>query len=249
MPLQPTSPNKEDAWLQASDWDDPLDIAVFYKDVTMKNGCGHTMHWDPQKLVDCKKCPVCQGPVSFICDGSSNENPTCVSFKYGKQVYRLSVAKKATPSSQSNLLKSWIVSWMSPPGSQNNSVIVTAQDRIQQALGLVGLKVLHKGKVLCPSSSSPQQISTQLLELSDADWEHEHPKASLVVMGTLQGQELTGPPTKDAVPWTWKQILFLPLNIVHWTVHCSWLFFRTFLNPFLPMSLTSGDDEDHTHED
>jgi hypothetical protein len=243
------SPNESDDWLQASDWDEPLEIALLYKDVIAKNGCGHAMQWNPHKLVDCKLCPACQEPVVLICDGSSgNPSQPCIAFKYGKQIYRLSVDNKNTPPAPQSLWKSWIISWMSPQSNEHNNP-VTAQDRIQQALGLVGLKVLHKGKILYPSSSlEPQQISKRLLEVSDADW-HEHPKASLVVMGTLQGRELKGPPTKKTAPWTLKQFLFLPWNIVHWSLHCSWLFFRTFLTPFLPLSLTSGDDEDHPHQD
>ena len=263
-----------DTWMQATDWDDPLEVAFLYKDTTIESGCGHAMEWNAPKVLDCNKCPVCQQPVALICDGGSTghqHGPLSIAFfKYGKRMYRLSVARstrkkaslstKTTPAdknssrSNSSLWESVRDAWsMIQNSTRDDTGPITAQDRIQYALGLVGLKILHKGKVLYPSKSTTEdlqsqniELSKQLMEISNQDWQKSKP--SLVVMGTLQGQELKGPPPKKSEPWTWQQIIYFPWNIVRFTWHCSWLFLRTFLHPFFPQH-TITDDEGRPHQD
>lgn len=59
---------------------------------------------------------------------------------------------------------------------------------------LTHVKVLCKGKVLYPNvNQTPTDISNQLIEISENDVENHHKKASLVVMGTRQGQGLHEP--------------------------------------------------------
>jgi hypothetical protein len=278
--------------VEASDWDDPLDTAVLYKDTTgASSGCGHALQWNATKLITLKNCPICQEPVTLICDGSTaiatgdDAHASCITFKYGKQIYRLSVeksssskeskeeaSKSTTSSSFWESISSFV--WKSHNSNKPNinptmSTVVTAQHRIAQALGLVGLKVLHKGKVLYPdpqNKSSPypedaEEISLRLLDLSEIDWNSNHihqakRKASLVVMGTLQGHELASRPPeeetfKKSFP-SWQQLVRLPFHIAYWGIHSGWLLIRTFLAPFLPRSLTtstSSEQEDRPHQE
>jgi hypothetical protein len=59
---------------------------------------------------------------------------------------------------------------------------------------LTHVKVLCKGKVLYPNvNQTSTDISNQLIEISENDVENHHKKASLVVMGTRQGQGLHEP--------------------------------------------------------
>ena len=255
-------------WLQATDWDDPLDVAFLYKDASASNGCGHIMEWKATKLVDCRYCPICHETVGLICDGvvatscstaTKDSSSSVLSFKYGKQLYRLSVSarQKSNPSFPS--LKYWMTSWItttSSSGSDLHNVPITAQDRIQQALGLVGVKVLHKGKVLYSSkstatnqgeaSSSSLKISQRLLETS------EWPKPSLVVMGTIEGRELKGRPSSHTTYNTMNLFFFsltrlvsLPWNIVRYGLRGSLLFARTFLSPFFPRLSPSSEHQDN----
>ena len=131
-------------------------------------------------------CPVCHGPIGTISDGIAasgelREKVDVVSFRYGKHNYYLSV-----PSSSE---KGWF-------GQKRN---VTAQERIASVLGMNiksgGLKILHKGKVICPDSKrSAEEISRQLIELSHAPAGKKGGKPILVVMGTRSGDEVMSAP-------------------------------------------------------
>ena len=57
-------------WSQATDWDDPLDVAILYKDFSTEK-CGHVMEWKPFCLVDCNQCPICGTSVGLIADGGA----------------------------------------------------------------------------------------------------------------------------------------------------------------------------------
>jgi len=137
----------------------------------------------PSSLV----CPVCHGPIGSICDGAiasteklgEKASVQVVSFRYGKHNYYLSV-----PSSTK---KGWF----------RQTSKMTAQDRIASVLGMNiksgGLKILYKGKVICPDSrKSAEEISKQLLDLSNASVMGSKP--SLVVMGTRSGDEVISAP-------------------------------------------------------
>ena len=131
-------------------------------------------------------CPVCHGPIGSICDGISaskklREKVDVVSFRYGKHNYYLSVPR--------SLEKGWF-GWRR---------IVTAQERIASVLGMNmkngGLKILYKGKVICPDSKgSAEEISKQLLNLSNASAGKKGGKPDLVVMGTRSGDEVISAP-------------------------------------------------------
>jgi hypothetical protein len=301
---------EEEDWLEASDWDDPLEIALLYKSTdatvaaaddnnttststsTSTSTCGHAVRWIPSKLVDLKECPICQAPVQLICDGgvslTTTSNIPCITVKYGKQTYRLSLAapKKVEPTPKSFLesiqlrLQLQLLAWSAnanpsarpiSTSTSTSTSSITAQDRMQQALGLVGgaFKILHKGKVLYPpntttttkasssSSASPDELSQRLVDISEADWQAPHRRASLVLMGTLQGRELPAPPeTKNPTrtSWTssstWQQVAFLPFHMLRWSLHGTWVFVWSFLAPFLPRSLTTTTmtDEDRPHQ-
>lgn len=131
-------------------------------------------------------CPVCHGPIGTICDGIAasgklRNKVDVVSFRYGKHNYYLSV-----PSSSE---RGWF-------GQKRNA---TAQERIASVLGMNmkngGLKILYKGKVICPDSKrSAEEISKQLLNLSNASAEKKCSKPDLVVMGTRSGDEVISAP-------------------------------------------------------
>jgi len=237
----------EKDWLEASDWDDPLQVAIVYKSFRSKE-CGHAVQWMPHRLVDSKACPVCQEPVSYICNGGppSVEDPF-VCFKFGKQIYRLSLKKpQTTRSSQStDWLSTFLAKWLATTASPEATPVL-AQDRIRWALNLGdGFKILQKGKVLYPStnsinSTSPREISRHLVELSYKDEQSSAP--SLVVMGTLLGRELPARPPDPTTSWTWKQLFYLPFAILYWSIHSTWAFTKAFLAPFLPQSML-GDTE------
>jgi len=74
---------------------------------------------------------------------------------------------------------------------------MTAQHRIASVLGMNmksgGLKILYKGKVICPDpKKSADEMSEQLLDLSNASGKGSKP--SLVVMGTRSGDEVISAP-------------------------------------------------------
>ena len=131
-------------------------------------------------------CPVCHGAIVTISDGIAacgtvREKVDMVSFRYGKHNYYLSV-----PSSSE---KGWF-------GQKRN---VTAQERIASVLGMNmksgGLKILYKGKVICPDPKrSAEEISKQLIELSHAPAGKKGGKPNLVVMGTRSGDEVMSAP-------------------------------------------------------
>lgn len=263
-------------WLEASDWDNPLHVAILYKD-HRRVECGHAVQWNAQRLVDSKHCPVCQGSISFICDGGGRdvgprtaEDPH-VCFKFGKQTYSLSLKNEPSSSSYStDWLSSFLNKWSirsasTTTNSSSTSGVVLAQDRIQTALKLAdGFKILHKGKVLYPSTpstatappgshKSPREVSDLLVELSASAQQQQQSSSSpsfLVVMGTLHGRELPARPVEKKAysqQWTWQQLLQLPLAIVYWTIHSTWVFAKAFLSPFFSWASLAGDDDTNHH--
>lgn len=190
------TPNDDESWSAASDWDDPLTVAVVYKDTNTKNGCGHVLQWKADRLVDLRTCPICKEPVGMICDGlvAFNDDPTnnVVRFKFGTHVFQLSTGAEPVPSvgssqitvTKSSQSSSWWGSINSRTDTSRTGYRVLAQERIARSLDLVGLKVLYKGKVLYPIATSKlskesisvreipddEAISQQLLEISHKDW-------------------------------------------------------------------------------
>ena len=275
------SPVDHKGWIEATDWDEPLKTAVLYKSVDDdETKCGHAIQWKPNYLVNLKHCPICNEQVSMICDGGvvsamsastktaeknddddeekDNNIMTC---KFGKQIYRLSIpsTKGVVPSTTIDSSKSrnsvWgLLSWLLSMSSSSPKIAspLTAQDRIQYALGLIeGFRILHKGKVVYPPSSSsssssgsfstnentdPIQISKRLLETSQQEWNTPKGKKFMVVMGTQHGKELSPlPPSQNSDSGgIASSLLLLPLRIVSWTIKGTYWLVVSFLQPFLP---------------
>jgi hypothetical protein len=246
----------------ASDWDEPLDIAVVFNSVQNENGkCGHALTWDPLicslESRQLTTCPICEEPIALVCDGAvasgSSPGQQVVTFKFGKQIFRLSVPSQASESSPKakTSLFGWIVSFLSP-FSQNSKKIETAQQRMAQALGIIGIKILYKGKVLyheqqqhqssqaqpaAQSLAGSTDLSNRLLEISQSGWESK--KASLVVMGTRAGSELVerGEPTTS-----WENVWLLPFHILQSSLAWCWKLFGVFAKSLLPSSQPPHQD-------
>ena len=155
-------------------------------------------------------CPVCHGPIGSICDGATvsyhcklpvreKANIVHVSFRYGKHNYYLSV-----PSSPEK------AGWFRQTSK------ITAQHRIASVLGMNmksgGLKILYKGKVICPDpKKSADEMSKQLLDLSNASGKGSKP--SLVVMGTRSGDEVINAP--DTASSSYREGM---LSLLRWGV-------------------------------
>jgi hypothetical protein len=151
-----------------------------------------------------KLCPVCQSSSAyFICDFMSStaisrrasenalqithsvdDEGRILSFRYGTIVYFLWV-ENSTQSVSSSSYTSFF----------RTRVRGNALDRIANVLDMDvrnGLKVIHKGKIIYPhqgknsissKDESSDEISEQLLDISDSDIIHCRKKPSLVVMG------------------------------------------------------------------
>jgi hypothetical protein len=267
--------NDKQQWLASQDTD-PFDIAVVYDSLINSNGndpqCGHKLLLDPlvrslesssnKTTTSC--CPVCQQPILLICDGSVSATPLpVITFKYGKQIYRLTIPDKprapATSSSSSSLW-GWIVSFLIPffqSPTHSPEMKTTAQYRIASALGVnvdQGLKILHKGKVLHPPPSSPHKttttttpypsptdLSNQLLEISRLDWTTTNQKASLFVMATRnESQVMARRPNENIWQWKWNQLLlYLPWYILQTSLGVCRHFVRSIFRPL----------DHHSHQD
>jgi hypothetical protein len=244
-----TTMRKNEDWL-ASDFDDPLETAILYNQVKdSPQDCGHAVKWKltMEHVIERREstCPICTKPIAMIVDGSvpsacttSAENQVAT-FKFGKQVFRLSCGNSA--SSNASII-SWAISFLL--GIKDT----TAQQRMAYALGMnidKGFKILYKGKVLYPSNSKSSstdrdslQLSKRILEISGSEWD-SHKKAALVVMGTRVGSELKGPPK----PGLFQTILLLPLRITQLTIGICWNFVASFVRPLI------GNGDHHDHED
>jgi hypothetical protein len=206
------------------------DAAVLYQSSNnIQQGCGHVIGWKTWlEIIQSSDapiaCPVCQASVGMVMDGkvatntdsNNNNNNNMVYFKYGKQIYQLSTSVcRHNNAPQKNSTGGFLsaAGKRSSAPSQDDTLLLLAQDRIVQALQFVDrstLKILHQGKVLYPppmakSSSTKSQddggddstttitesiISRRLVEISHADLSHKghgalnKKKTSLVVMGT-----------------------------------------------------------------
>lgn len=96
------------------------------------------------------KCPSCKkSHVISVCDlnaaqklcAESDERCEIVAFRYGPQVYWLTVSEGQL-----------------------------AQDRIAQVLGIEDIQILHHGKTVCPDDSkSTDEVSSTLLSISKSE--------------------------------------------------------------------------------
>ena len=154
--------------------EDALEVAVVFgvaiPSPTMKM-CGHacTMGALMDVLQDqgAVKCPECEKSfVISVCDASAAEtlcgsqDSSCelIAFRYGRQVY-----------------------WLTVPGGSE----ITAQDRITQALGIEDVRMLHGGKKVFPDSAkTPDEISNDLIAICQ---EERGQKPSLTIMGRRTG--------------------------------------------------------------
>ncbi len=182
----------------------PWDVALVYDSLARKT-CGHTITWDRFQNIP-QKCPFCDSPVIMVCDklvGISQEN--FVLFKYNKQTFMLSLnhAKRRAWWDMRECTAQERIAYALGMNEANGLKVRGGQ----QSLCLIGwtrvgiyshllthVKVLCKGKVLYPNvNQTSTDISNQLIEISENDVENHHKKASLVVMGTRQGQGLHEP--------------------------------------------------------
>lgn len=142
---------------------DPLDCARLYESIKHSEKCGHEVSLDQMvhRLVQERHyaCPICDAPITGLVQADAK-----IYFKYGKVLYRLAMPHKPW----------WNI-------LDNTSHL--AQCRIQDVLGISsGIKILHKGKVLFPSSSLREdEVSRRILELSDLP---AKTAPVLLVMGT-----------------------------------------------------------------
>ncbi|MGK3745042.1 MAG: hypothetical protein ACI8RD_003061 [Bacillariaceae sp.] len=267
----------------------PLDVAILYKDTEISNGCGHTIRpWKADNLIDLLHCPICKDPVGMICDGlvshnnngDNNDDNQTIRFKFGKQIYQLSTRSIIIPAADSEkqqedswwmYFSSFILERKNSNSTKNKCTNTTlAQDRIANALNLVSLKVLHKGKIMYPppndirkknsneDSEEPTQevsISRTILKISDENWKSNKKtkkKVSLVVMGTLKERQLKGPTNNDnngdndcSLLQRLQYSLWFPVTILKHSLQLTWLLVKSFLGPFLPSYMLVGDDRNN----
>ena len=184
------------------EWDAPeypFETAILYDSFQNPVKCAHAVPLDNmvRRLYERKSsptCPCCQRSVAFIVDGCvEKKNYQTVTFKHGKQIYRLSVPP--SPEWQRMVQHRELQSWWEKPVRFALSFLpnaaapleFTAQARIAQVLGLdlqQGTKILSKGKIVFPSTNLPDEVSRQLLD--DDDDNKTTPK--WLVMGTPTAQ-------------------------------------------------------------
>ena len=221
-------------------------------------------------------CPICNAPIMMVCDGLVGAQSTIdggaiqkvdqddaknniITFKYGKQVYRLSMhpQKNSSNNDQTNII-GWAMNFLWPfaQGDNGNKNSSTAQHRIAEAFGMNferGIKILHKGKVLYPissvdqsstsESSSMKELSNRLLEIGKSDWESSNKKISLVVMGTRSGSEVFGRRDENrSNSGILGTLMHLPFRILQFSITLCFHFFGSIVRPLLPPS-------QHDHED
>lgn len=113
-------------WLAESE---PVETAVLYDSYKSSVACGHfvSLRRMIRRLQDGEPtCPICQKFVGYVSDASKKE---AVVFKFGKTVYRLSVAEPPRHRP-----------WWGFVGSTKTNI--TAQERIADVLGISrGMKV------------------------------------------------------------------------------------------------------------
>ena len=134
--------------------------------------CGHacTMGALIDHIDDCKgavKCPECETScVISVCDASAaqklcSDDESCdlIAFRYGQQVYRLTVPEISG---------------------------VTTQDRIAHVLGIKDLQVLHHGKHVYPDDTKTEdEVSSNLLDICRSE---RGKKPTLIIMGKRTGR-------------------------------------------------------------
>jgi hypothetical protein len=190
---------------------DPFQTAILYNSFPLQKDfqCGHAVPLGRmvQRLQQkgAASCPHCAAPVAYIVDSCSKDgNYARVTFKYGKQAYRLSVHD---PPPIWLRLVSTLLYRQQP----------TAQVRIAQVLGLDGsngMKILYKGKIIYPSKNCDEYKMSQLLLDASNDSNDDSPKAPqhlLLVMGTPQVQQ--------ASSWSARTLLVQSLE---WIIGMLW---------------------------
>jgi hypothetical protein len=232
-PAVPDQPQRSH-WTESgneSQRDDLLDTAILYRSLTQQDPC--LCRVSLRQLVNewhggsynagVGHCPVCDMPVQLVEDAAKKE-PKVV-FKYGKQMYRLSVS--------SRIIKcSWWKVWTSD-AKQNKSF---AQERIADALGMSldeGIKILYKGKRIFPQANkSNKDISQELITISEETGLNS--KSALLVMGTLKSRSLSEAGSHNS--W-WTRILFIARHVLlrtgafaMWTVQSGVVILKTLMS-------------------
>eukprot|EP00980_Cylindrotheca_fusiformis_P022081 scaffold8973_cov78-Cylindrotheca_fusiformis.AAC.2 len=231
------------------------------------NGCGHAFRWNASEILALHECPTCHKPVKMISSFKTSERSTkrLLCFKYGKVVFRLEYSRDTPlpppqPSAAATGRKDWR-QWMfaflpSTIKSSNQNIARTVPSYLAHVLGLEleHMKILHKGKVLYPSSSSSTQEEeeTTFWEISQHDEEHAASrgsyKPSLVILGTTKKDRLSESRQRQqqqSKPFV-RGILLLPFQIIYYSLYGSWWLLRSFVEPFVPTNwLTHHRD----HED
>ena len=211
-------------------------------------------------------CPICDEPIALVCDGlvaqslspdggiqeDDDMKNKIITFKYGKQVYRLSIEQNP-PSENMNVI-GWALTFLWPFASGGgNQQVTTAQQRMAKALGMNverGIKILHKGKVLYPSPSTPMNSESSMMELSNrlvsigvTEWESSTRKIGLTVMGTRSGSEVLGRTDQSSMGSNILGTLVqLPFRFLHFSITLCFHFFGSIVRPLLPPSQPNQND-------
>lgn len=140
--VETTGFNNEVPWT-ASSSDEPLETAVLYDSYKSRVACGHVvlLHRMVQRLQEGGEttCPICQKSIGYVSDAAAaaaSSNQDVVVFKFGKTVYRLSVAEPAVRLRRRPWWSRFIES------NTTTTDRITAQKRISDVLGISrGMKV------------------------------------------------------------------------------------------------------------
>eukprot|EP00980_Cylindrotheca_fusiformis_P024865 scaffold12621_cov70-Cylindrotheca_fusiformis.AAC.1 len=250
-------------------------VAVLHDNLSIQNdnnnnnGCGHAFRWNASEILALHECPTCHKSVKMISSFKTSERSTkrLLCFKYGKVVFRLEYSRDTPlPSSSSAAAAAtgrkdwhqWIFFFLPSTikSSNQNTAARTVPSYLAHVLGLEleHMKILHKGKVLYPSSCSTTQEEeeTTFWEISQRDEEHAASrgsyKPSLVILGTTKKDRLSESSRQQqqqSKPFV-RGILLLPFQIIYYSLYGSWWLLRSFVEPFVPTNwLTHHRD----HED
>jgi hypothetical protein len=184
-----------------------------------------------------------------------NEYYDVISFKFNKNSYHLSVLKRQQSHGRffslfsikrkfvNMLTKSFDTAYTYNDSLKtNNDLESLAQQRIQHVLGVQNLKILHKGKIIYANQNycqhgknndknklSPDEISKNLIKISNTKYKDNKRNLSLTVMGTRKEDVLVDKSSNRSHYFTQstflKRILERAKCNSHYIVFCGVLLF------------------------